>query len=161
MSRHQDLNWGDIESKLKSSPEKLWSLNEMETSGGEPDVFGISKETSEYIFYDSSMQNPKGRRKTCYDLDGLNSRKAHKPEHSAVEMAAEMGIDLMSEEEYKHLQSFGKCDTKSSSWLNTPPSIRALGGALFGDVRFDHIFIYHNGAQSYYSDRGFRGVLKV
>lgn len=161
MHRHKDLEWSKIQTKLETNPEKLCSLNEMEETGGEPDVIGYDKKTDEYIFYDCSMESPKGRRSVCYDLEALESRKEHKPKYSAVGMAAEMGIELLTEEQYRELQQFGKIDTKTSSWVLTPPEIRKLGGAIFGDWRYGKIFIYHNGAESYYAARGFRGWLRV
>lgn len=162
MSRHEGVEWTTVETKLKDAPaEKLWSLHEMERTGGEPDVVGLDKNTQEYIFFDCSAESPKGRRKTCYDLEGLESRKEHKPEHNAVDMAAEMGVELLTEEEYRQLQQLGDFDAKTSSWLKTPAAIRKLGGAIFGDWRYGQVFIYHNGAQSYYGARGFRGVLRV
>jgi hypothetical protein len=161
MSRHKDLKWTEIETKLKSSAETLWSLKQMETTGGEPDVVGRDKSTSEYIFMDCSDESPKGRRSICYDHEALEARKENKPENSAVQMAADMGIELLNEEQYRSLQKLGKFDTKTSSWIETPPSIRKLGGAIFGDFRYGHVFIYHNGAESYYAARGFRGTIKV
>ena len=160
-SRHKDLEWAPIQSKLEKFPEKLWSLNEMENTGGEPDVIGQDPKTKEYIFYDCSEESPKGRRSVCYDKEGLDSRKDFKPEDNAADMAATMGIELLSEEEYRALQQLGKFDSKTSSWLKTPVGIRKLGGALFGDFRYGHVFVYHNGAQSYYAARGFRGSLRV
>jgi len=161
MERHTGLHWGEIQTKLENNPEKLWSVNEMEETGGEPDVMGFDKKTGEYLFCDCSAESPKGRRSTCYDPDALESRKEHKPKHSAVGMAAEMGIELLTEEQYRELQQLGKFDAKTSSWITTPTDIRELGGALFGDWRFGHVFIYHNGAESYYAARGFRGLLRV
>lgn len=161
MSRHQGLEWPKIQSKLKATPKKLWSLNEMEETGGEPDVVGYDKRTDEFIFYDCSTESPKGRRSVCYDPDALESRKQHKPRHSAVGMAAEMGVELLTEEQYRELQQLGKFDTKTSSWVATPADIRELGGAIFGDWRFGRVFFYHNGAESYYGARGFRGSLRV
>jgi hypothetical protein len=157
------MNWSDIQVKLdsKSSDEKLWSLNEMERTGGEPDVVGYDKKTDEYIFYDCSVESPKGRRSVCYDHEALKSRKEHKPKHSATVMAAEMGIDILSEEQYRELQELGSFDTKTSSWVKTPPAIRKLGGALFCDRRYGHVFTYHNGAESYYAARGFRGSIRI
>lgn len=159
--RHQGLNWGDVETKLKASPAKLWSLDEMELTGGEPDVIGFDKKTGEYIFVDCSPESPKGRRSLCYDQEAWESRKEHKPQSSALEMAAEMGVEVLTEEQYISLQQLGKFDTKTSSWLITPPDVRSLGGAIFGDYRFGRVFIYHNGAESYYAARGFRACLKV
>ena len=159
--RHAGLEWAKVQAKLEASPEKLWSLNEMERTGGEPDVVGHDDETGEYIFYDCSPETPQGRRNVCYDRKALDARKEFKPRTSAMDMAAEMGIEILTEEQYRELQKLGKFDTKSSSWLMTPPEIRKLGGAIFGDRRYDHVFIYHNGADSYYGGRGFRGSLKV
>ncbi|MDQ0968200.1 hypothetical protein QFZ20_003603 [Flavobacterium sp. W4I14] len=161
MNRHKGLEWAKVQAKLEANPEKLWVLDEMEVTGGEPDVVDYDKETGEYIFYDCSAESPKGRRSICYDLEGLESRKEHQPENNAVDMAAAMGVELLTEEQYHFLQQFGKFDTKTSSWIVTPPEIRKLGGALFGDRRYDHVFVYHNGAQSYYAARAFRGLLKV
>ncbi|MCB0464381.1 MAG: DUF4256 domain-containing protein [Aequorivita sp.] len=159
--RHADIEWPKVQEKLEANPEKLWSLDQMEETGGEPDVVGFDSKTKEYIFYDCSVESPKGRRSFCYDNEALEARKKFKPENSAMGMAAEMGIELLTEGEYRALQKLGKFDTKTSSWLKTPENIRKLGGAIFGDFRFDTIFIYHNGAESYYGGRGFRGVLKV
>jgi hypothetical protein len=161
MPRHPGLDWADVQARLEANLAKLWSLNEMERTGGEPDVVGHDPTTGEYIFYDCAAESPKGRRSVCYDRAGLDSRKEHKPENNAVEMAAAMGIDLLDEEAYRALQRLGEFDTKTSSWLKTPEAIRDLGGALFGDRRYDHVFVYHNGAQSYYGARGFRGCLRV
>jgi len=163
MARHPDMAWDKVQARLEANPEKLWSLYEMERTGGEPDVVGCDDETGQYIFFDCSPESPKGRRSLCYDGEALRSRKDHKPENSAVDMAAAMGIELLTEEQYRQLQKLGPhpYDTKTSSWLKTPPDIRKLGGAIFGDYRYGHVFIYHNGAESYYSSRGFRGVLKV
>ena len=161
MNRHQGLEWADVEAKLETNPEKLWSLNEMEKTGGEPDVVDYNKQTDEYIFYDCSAESPKGRRSVCYDREGLESRKAHKPEDTAMDMAAAMGIEILTEEQYRALQTLGEFDTKTSSWVKTPAEIRKLGGALFCDRRYGHVFVYHNGAESYYGVRGFRGSLKV
>lgn len=161
MNRHKDLVWSKVEESLITKPEKLWILDEMEITGGEPDVVDYEETTGEYIFYDCSAESPKGRRSVCYDREGLESRKEHEPENNAVDMAAAMGIELLTEAQYRNLQQFGKFDTKTSSWLVTPPAIRKLGGALFGDRRYDHVFIYHNGAQSYYAARAFRGLLRV
>lgn len=161
MERHKGLEWNHVLEKLEGRPGKLWSLNEMEKTGGEPDVVGHDPKTGEYIFYDCSPETPKHRRNVCYDREALESRKEHKPPTSAMDMAFEMGIDLLTEEEYKELQELGNFDTKTSSWLKTPAAIRKLGGAIFGDRRYDHVFIYHNGAISYYAVRGFRGVLRV
>jgi hypothetical protein len=161
MNRHQGLEWADVQAKLEANPEKLWSLHEMEITGGEPDVIGHGNQTGEYIFYDCSAESPKGRRSICYDREALESRKEHKPKNSAVEMAAAMGIELLSEEQYRDLQKFGNFDVKTSSWVVTPASIRNLGGAIFCDRRYDTVFVYHNGAESYYAARGFRGSLRV
>jgi len=161
MKRHKGLEWATILSKLETNAEKLWSLNEMEISGGEPDVVGHDKKTGQYIFYDCSAESPKGRRSLCYDGEALESRKEHKPKNNAMDMAAAMGIELLTEEEYRELQTLGEFDTTTSSWVQTPAPIRELGGALFCDRRFDHVFVYHNGAESYYAARGFRGSLRV
>jgi hypothetical protein len=161
MNRHKGLKWAHVEAKLEANTEKLWSLNEMETTGGEPDVVGHDKKTGEYIFYDCSAESPKGRRSVCYDREGLEARKEHKPENNALDMAAAMGIELLTEEQYRELQQLGDFDTKTSSWVKTPSAIRKLGGALFADRRYDHVFVYHNGAQSYYAARAFRGSLRV
>jgi hypothetical protein len=161
MHRHKSLAWDKVQAKLEANAEKLSSLNEMEATGGEPDVVGYDKKTGEFIFYDCSAETPKGRRSTCFDREGLDSRKEHKPENNAVDMAAAIGIEILSEEQYRELQQFGEFDLKTSSWLQTPAAIRKLGGALFADRRYDHVFVYHNGAQSYYAVRGFRGVLRV
>ena len=159
--RHKDIVWEKLEEKLQANPEKLWSLDKMEETGGEPDVVGFDKKTGEYIFYDCSAETPKRRRSICYDHEALASRKEHKPKDSAVNMAADMGIELLTEEQYRLLQQLGAFDLKTSSWILTPTPIRKLGGALFCDRRFDHVFTYHNGAESYYGARGFRGILKV
>lgn len=161
MNRHQGLQWTRVQARLDANPEKLWSLNEMERTGGEPDVVGHDKKTGEYIFFDCSAESPKGRTSVCYDRDGLESRKEHKPANNAIDMAAAMGIELLTEEQYRELQAGGEFDTKTSSWLQTPEEIRQLGGAIFGDRRFGRVFVYHNGAQSYYGVRGFRGSLRV
>lgn len=161
MRRHKGLHWANVRATLEANPEKLWSLAEMERTGGEPDVVSHDQETGEYTFCDCSAQSPKGRRSVCYDREALESRKAHTPDHSAVEMAAAMGVELLSEAQYRALQKFGPVDTKSSSWLQTPADIRERGGAIFGDYRYGHVFVYHNGADSYYAARGFRGALKV
>jgi hypothetical protein len=161
VQRHEGIEWAEVQAKLEASPEKLWSLNEMERTGGEPDVVGHDKETGEYIFYDCSAESPKGRRSVCYDREALESRKQHKPENSAINMAAEMGIELLSEEQYRNLQKLGIFDKKTSSWVQTPSDIRKLGGAIFCDWRYGHVFVYHNGADSYYAARGFRGSLRV
>ena len=161
MNRHKGLEWAKVQAKLQASTEKLWSLNAMEETGGEPDVVGHDKKTGEYIFYDCSAESPKGRRSLCYDHEALEKRKEHKPEDSAINMAADMGIEILSEEEYKELQKLGNFDTKTSSWVKTPSAIRKLGGAIFCDRRYDTVFMYHNGAESYYAARGFRGSLIV
>ncbi len=160
-NRHKGLDWSEVRARLENKPEKLWSLNEMEETGGEPDVIAYDKKTGEYIFCDCSAESPKGRRSVCYDHDALESRKEHKPKHSAIGMAAEMGIELLTAQGYRELQELGDFDTKTSSWVVTPTDIRERGGALFGDRRFGHVFIYHNGAESYYGARGFRGLLRV
>ena len=161
MNRHKGLKWANVEAKLEVSTEKLWSLNEMETTGGEPDVVGFDKKTGEYIFYDCSADSPKGRRSLCYDRRALESRKEDKPKNNAIDMATAMGIELLTEEQYRELQELGKFDTKTSSWITTPSEIRKLGGAIFCDRRYEHVFVYHNGAESYYAARGFRGSLRV
>ena len=161
MNRHKGLDWARIKARLEDNAEGLWALNEMEETGGEPDVVGYDQKTGEYIFYDCSAESPKGRRSLCYDGDALRSRKEHKPASSAMEMAAEMGIDLLTEAQYRDLQELGTFDAKTSSWIKTPPEIRNLGGALFCDRRYDHVFVYHNGAESYYAARGFRGMLRI
>ena len=161
MKRHKGIEWAKVQAKLDANPEKLWSLDDMETTGGEPDVVGHDKKTGEYIFYDCSAESPKGRRSICYDHEALESRKEHKPGNSATEMAADMGIELLSEEQYRELQKLGNFDTKTSSWVKTPSDIRKLGGAIFCDRRYDTVFVYHNGAESYYAARGFRGSLRV
>jgi len=161
IDRHKDIEWAKVQSKLEANPDKLWSLHEMETTGGEPDVVGYDKKTGEYFFYDCSAESPAGRRSLCYDAAALASRKENKPKHSAMGMAAEMGIELLSEEEYRALQQFGEFDLKTSSWIKTPDNIRKLGGALFCDRRYATVFTYHNGAESYYAARGFRGSLRV
>lgn len=159
--RHKDIQWEKVQERLELNPEKLRSLNEMEGSGGEPDVVGMDKNTGEFIFYDCSAESPKGRRSVCYDCEALESRKEFKPKNSALDMAAEMGIEILSEEQYRDLQKLGKFDTKTSSWVKTPVEIRKLGGAIFCDFRYNTVFVYHNGAESYYAARGFRGSLKV
>ncbi|WP_144492706.1 MULTISPECIES: DUF4256 domain-containing protein [Bacillus cereus group] len=161
MNRHEGLEWIKIEEKLDANPEKLWSLNEMEVTGGEPDVVGYDKEKDEYIFCDCSKESPKGRRSLCYDLEALESRKKHKPENNAIDVATAMGVELLTEEQYRELQQLGDFDMKSSSWVQTPSDIRELGGALFCDYRFGHVFVYHNGADSYYAARGFCGSLRI
>ena len=160
-NRHQGLEWAKVQARLEASPEKLWSLNEMERTGGEPDVVGQDKKSGEYVFFDCSAQSPKSRTSLCYDREALDSRKEFKPKNSALDLAAAMGIELLTEEQYLNLQKLGEFDTKSSSWLKTPADMRKLGGALFGDRRFGRVFFYHNGAESYYAGRGFRGALKV
>ena len=166
MNRHKGLKWAKVQSRIcgmdtPAGREKLWTLNEMESTGGEPDVVGHNKKTGEYIFCDCSAESPDGRRSICYDREGLESRKEHKPENNAIDMAADMGIELLSEEQYRELQKLGNFDTKTSSWLKTPAEIRKLGGAIFADYRYGHVFVYHNGAQSYYGSRAFRGLLMV
>jgi uncharacterized protein DUF4256 len=161
MHRHKGLEWAEVQAKLKANAEKLRSLNEMERTGGEPDVVGHDKKTDEYIFYDCSAESPKGRRSVCYDREALESRKEHKPEDNAIDMAAAMGIEILTEEQYRELQKLGTFDTKTSSWVKTPSDIRKLGGALFCDRRYDSVFVYHNGAESYYAARAFRGSLRV
>jgi len=161
INRHQGLEWAKVQAKLEANTEKLWPLNEMEKTGGEPDVVEYNEKKGEYIFYDCSAESPKGRRSVCYDREGLESRKKHKPENNAIDMAAAMGIELLTEEQYRTLQKLGNFDMKTSSWVQTPSDIRKLGGALFCDCRFGHVFVYHNGAESYYAARGFRGLLRV
>ncbi|HYV90173.1 MAG TPA: DUF4256 domain-containing protein [Chitinophagales bacterium] len=161
MDRHKGLDWNKVQAKLEANTEKLWSLDDMETTGGEPDVVGYDKKTGEYIFYDCSAESPKGRRSLCYDHEALESRKEHKPEDSAINMAADMGIELLTEEQYRELQQLGNFDTKTSSWVKTPSEIRDHGGAIFCDRRYDHVFVYHNGAESYYAARGFRASLRI
>lgn len=161
MQRHKDLKWADIVAKLEGNAEKLWSLHEMEATEGEPDVVGYDKKSGEYIFYDCSAESPKGRRSVCYDTEALESRKEHKPKNSALGMAVAMGIEILTETEYRELQQLGEFDRKTSTWVQTPTDIRELGGALFCDRRYDHVFLYHNGAESYYAARGFRGRLRV
>ena len=161
MNRHQGLDWNQVQARLEANSEKLWSLKEMEATGGEPDVVGHDLETDEYIFYDCSAESPKGRRSVCYDREALESRKKHKPENSAMDMATAMGIELLTEEQYRELQKLGNFDMKTSSWVQTPANIRKLGGAIFCDCRYDTVFMYHNGADSYYGARGFRGSLRV
>lgn len=160
-NRHKGLEWATVEARLQAHADKLWSLNEMEESGGEPDVVGVDKKTGECLFVDCSAESPKGRRSVCYDRAALDSRKEHKPANTALDMAAAMGIELLTEEQYRELQKLGKFDTTTSSWVATPPAIRKLGGALFCDRRYEQVFLYHNGAASYYAARGFRGALKV
>ncbi|MBT2757656.1 DUF4256 domain-containing protein [Mesobacillus foraminis] len=161
MHRHKGLEWAEVQAKLDANPEKLWSLNEMEITGGEPDVVGYDEKKDEYIFNDCSAESPKGRRSVCYDREALESRKKHKPENSAIDMANAMGIELLTEEQYRALQKLENFDIKTSSWVQTPSDIRKLGGALFCDCRYNHVFVYHNGADSYYAARGFRGSLRV
>ena len=161
MNRHEDLEWDKVQAKLEAKNEKLWSLNEMERTGGEPDVVGHDEKTGEYVFYDCAAESPKGRTSLCYDREALDSRKEHKPKNSAMDMAAAMGIELLTEEQYLELQKLGDFDTKSSTWVKTPSDIRKLGGAIFADFRYGHVFVYHNGAQSYYGARAFRGSLRV
>lgn len=160
-SRHKGIEWTKVQAKLETSNEKLWSLNEMEMTGGEPDVVGYDKSSGEYIFYDCSSESPKGRRSVCYDGEALASRKEHKPANSAIDMAGEMGVEILTEEQYRALQRLGTFDTKTSSWIKTPEDIRSRGGAIFCDCRYGHVFVYHNGAESYYAARGFRGSLRV
>src|SRR6266478_5474489 len=157
MNRHKGLEWAKVQAKLEADTETLWSLHEMERTGGEPDVVGFDKETGEYIFYDCSAESPKGRRSLCYDREALESRKEHKPENNAIDMASAMGINLLTEQEYRELQQLGNFDTKTSIWVKTPSDIRKLGGAIFADYRYGNVFVYHNGAESYYAARGFRG----
>jgi Protein of unknown function (DUF4256) len=161
MNRHKGVKWTEVQAKLEANTEKLWSLNEMEITGGEPDVVGHDKKTGEFIFCDCSAESPKGRRSICYDGEALESRKENKPANNVIDMAAAMGIELLTEEQYRELQKLGNFDTKTSSWVQTPANIRELGGALFADRRYDHVFLYHNGAESYYAARGFRGSLRV
>ncbi len=161
MTRHQDLAWSDVLARLRARPGKLRSLGEMERTGGEPDVVALDPDSGEFVFFDCSPESPLGRRSVCYDREGLESRKEHRPPTSAADLAADMGIALLTEDEYRQLQTLGRFDAKTSSWLHTPPEIRKLGGAIFGDLRFGRVFVYHNGAQSYYGGRGFRGVLRV
>jgi hypothetical protein len=161
MNRHKGIEWAKVEAKLKANPEKFWSLDDMEATGGEPDVVGYDKKTSEYIFYDCSAETPKGRRSICYDHEALEARKEHKPDNSATNMAEEMGIEMLTEEQYLELQKFGKFDAKTSSWIKTPADVRKLGGAISGEFRFGRCFVYANGAESYFGSRGFRGSLRV
>jgi hypothetical protein len=161
MDRHKGVEWANVRARLEANPEKLGSLNEMEKTGGEPDVVEQDGKTGEIIFYDCAPESPTGRRSVCYDREGLESRKEHRPANSAIDLATAIGIDLLTEDQYRQLQNFGEFDTKTSSWINTPPALRKLGGALFCDRRYGRVFVYHNGAQSYYGARGFRGVLRV
>lgn len=161
MNRHKGLEWSKVQAKLEANPEKLWSLSEMENTGGEPDVVGHDKKTGAYVFYDCSAESPKGRRSVCYDRAALDARKENKPKDSAMDMAAAMGVEILTEEQYRELQQLGEFDTKTSSWITTPPEIRKRGGALYCDRRYNHVFLYHNGADSYYAARGFRGALSV
>ena len=161
MNRHKGLEWAKVQAKLEANAEKLWSLNEMERTGGEPDMVGHDKKTGEYIFFDCSAESPKGRTSVCYDREGLESRKEHRPENNAIDMAVAMGIELLTEEQYLEFQKRGEFDTKTSSWVKTPADIRKLGGAIFADYRYGNVFVYHNGAESYYAARGFRGSLRV
>jgi hypothetical protein len=161
MKRHDGVAWAGAQTRLNGQPVKLWSLHEMERTGGEPDVIGYDEQTGEYIFYDCSPESPEGRRNVCYDREAIESRKEHKPQDSAIGMAADMGIEILTEEQYRGLQRLGKFDTKTSSWVKTPPAIRRLGGALFCDRRYDTVFVFHNGAEAYYGSRGFRGLLRV
>lgn len=161
IGRHRGIRWADVRAKLESKPEKLWSLGEMERTGGEPDVIGQDGKTGEHLFVDCSKESPKGRRSVCYDPEALEGRKKHKPENSAVQMATDMGVELLTEEQYRSLQQLGEFDTTTSSWLRTPGEIRKRGGAIFGDFRYGTVFVYHNGAESYYAARGFRGLLRV
>lgn len=161
MNRHKDMKWGEIQAKIEMNPDKLWSLNEMEKTGGEPDVIGYDSKDGVYIFYDCSIESPKDRRSLCYDREALDWRKENKPSNSVIDIATAMDIELLWEEEYRELQKTGSYDTKTSSWIKTPPEIRKLGGAIFGDFRYNNVFIYHNWAESYYAARGFRGLLKI
>jgi hypothetical protein len=160
-NRHKNIQWEKVQKKVESNPKKMWSLNEMEKTGGEPDVVGYDEKTEEYIFFDCSPESPKGRRSACYDQQALDERKENKPKNNAISMASDMGVELLSEEQYRKLQKLGPFDTKTSSWVKTPVDIRKLGGAIFCDRRYDNVFVYHNGAESYYAARGFRCVLKV
>jgi len=161
MQRHKDIKWSQLQTILEANPEKLWSLHEMERTGGEPDVVSFDKTTGKYSFYDCSVESPIGRRSVCYDREGQDSRKENKPENNAMDMASSMGIEILTEDQYRILQSYGNFDTKTSSWIKTPEEIRTLGGAIFADFRYNHVFIYHNGAQSYYAVRAFRGLLTI
>ncbi|WP_238882899.1 DUF4256 domain-containing protein [Clostridium sp. YIM B02551] len=160
-NRHEGLQWDSVEEKLEANIEKMWSLNQMEVTGGEPDVIGYDEKSGEYIFYDCSSESPKGRRSVCYDPEALESRKEHKPKNSAIGMADDMGIEILTEEQYRELQKLGNFDMKTSNWVKTPSDIRKLGGAIFTDFRYDNVFVYHNGAESYYGSRGFRGSIRV
>ena len=161
MNRHKGIEWAKVQARLEANPEKLWTLDDMEVSGGEPDVVGHDKKTGEYIFYDCSAESPKERRSLCYDREALESRKEHKPKNSAIDLATDMGVEILTEQQYRDLQKLGEFDLKTSSWIQTPDAIRELGGALFCDRRYDNVFVYHNGAESYYAARGFRGSLRV
>ena len=161
MNRHMGVDWTKIETKLKANPQKLWSINAMEETEGEPDVVDYDKKSDQYTFYDCSVESPKGRRSLCYDEEALNSRKANKPKNSAMGMASEMGVEILTDEQFRNLQEFGEFDTKTSSWLKTPSEIRKLGGAIFADFRYGNVFVYHNGAESYYAARGFRGAIRI
>ena len=161
MNRHKGIEWAKVQARLEANPEKLWTLDDMEVTGGEPDVVGHDKKTGEFIFYDCSAESPKERRSLCYDREALDARKEHKPKNSAMDMAADMGIEILTEQEYRELQKLGEFDLKTSSWIQTPDAIRERGGALFCDRRYDHVFVYHNGAESYYAARGFRGSLRI
>lgn len=160
-NRHEGLDWTQVQAKLEANEEKLWSLHEMERTGGEPDVVGYDKKTGQYLFFDCSAESPDGRRSVCYDREGWESRKEHRPENTAIDMAEEMGVEMLTEDQYRDLQKLGHFDRKTSSWLQTPAAIRKLGGAIFGDFRYGQVFVYHNGAQSYYAGRAFRGMLRV
>jgi len=161
MSRHKGVEWAKVQARLEANPEKLWSLDDMENTGGEPDVVAYDEQKDEYVFYDCSAESPKGRRSLCYDREALDARKEFKPANSIIDMAADMGVEVLTEEQYSQLQQLGSFDTKTSSWLKTPADVRRLGGAIFGDLRYGRVFIYHNGADSYYAARGFRGLLRV
>ena len=161
MGRHKGLEWGKVRARLEAKPKKMWLLSQMEMTGGEPDVVGQDKKTGEHIFYDCSAESPKGRRSVCYDNEALEARKEHKPKTSAIEMASSMGIEILTEEQYRKLQGLGNFDIKTSSWVKTPPALRKLGGAIFCDRRYNNVFVYHNGAESYYAARGFRGSLRA
>lgn len=161
INRHSEIEWANVRAKLEANTDKLWSLTEMENTGGEPDIIGYDKQTNQYLFFDCALESPSGRRSLCYDKEALESRKEHKPKSNVIDMASFMGVELLNEEQYRTLQQFGKFDSKTSSWIKTPESIRNLGGAIFADFRYDNIFVYHNGAESYYAGRGFRSLLKV